>query len=230
VRQLGRHASGERHGRDDMKKNHHLFSVAIVIFQLSFFGCSSSRQFVGVLRNLTPESRLSLCKYELIAGSNTAALFGIIGAVADEIKNSRDRPYYQDLCMELNRICEDTLKLSKTFEYVPAETLTTLQDGKPMPIEMIAKNNNLYACVSAKSTLGIAFGWNKEIVLRTWWEITGPSGWKLEIETEAVSKETYGTFPDVGDPSLRPVWLGLAKESVKQFQEKFYEMMKEARR
>lgn len=227
--QLGRHPSGEKHGRDEMKQGKHLFYAVIIILQVSILGCSSSRQFVGVLRNLTPESKLSLCKYELIAGSNTAALFGLIGAVADEIKNSHDRPYYQDLCMELNRISEDTLKLGTSFKYCPSEELTVLCDGELMPIDMIAKANNLFACVSAKSTLGIAFGWNKEIVLRTWWEITGPSGWKLEIETEAVSKDTYGTFPDVGDPGLRPVWLDLAKESVKQFQEKFYEMMKEAR-
>ena len=37
------------------------------------------------------------------------------------------------------------------------------------------------------------------------------------------------TFPDVGDPSLKPVWLDLAKESAKQFQAKFYEMIKEGR-
>lgn len=212
-----------------MKKKNYLFFVIIVIFPLLIVGCSSSKQFVGVLRNLTPESKISMCKYELIGGSNTSGLFGLLGTITDQIKNNSDRPYYEQLYMELIRIYVDTLKLSSAFQYCPAEKLITLQDGKPLSIDMIAKENNLFACVSAKSGLSVATGWNKKIVLTTWWEITGPSGWKLEIETEAVSKETHGVFPDVGDPSLKPVWIDLAKESSKQFQEKFYEMMKEAK-
>jgi len=215
--------------RNEMKNINYLFFVIIVMFLFSIIGCGSSKQFVGDLRNLTPESKISMCRYELIGGTDSRGFFGLLGTLTEQIKNNSDRPYYQQLCLEVYRIYVDTLKLSNAYRYSPAEELKTLQDGKPMSIEMVAKENNLFACVSAKSGLSVAQGWNKNLVLTTSWEITGPSGWKLKIETEAVSKETHGVFPDVGDPSLKPVWIDMAKVSVKQFQDKFYEMMNEAR-
>lgn len=86
-----------------------------------------------------------------------------------------------------------------------------------MPMQAVVNGNGLHACVAAKSSLLVLVGWNKKVSVSTVWELTGRSGWKMTIETEAISQESQGMFPDTADPKLRPVFVGLARESAAKF-------------
>jgi hypothetical protein len=214
-----------------MKKNN-LFFAIILALPLFIIGCSSSKQAVGVLRDLGPNGELSLCNSELSWGSNTlltAGLFGSAAAVLEDGKNQRDRPYYEVLCKDINKIFEDSLAASRTFKYSFFTTLATQKDGKQNSVKEIIKDNRLFACITTKSTLAYTGIAGKNLELFTVWEVTGPSGWKLEIETDAVTTETFGFVPDRGNPEYKPVWLELARESTRQFKNNFAEMMQEAR-
>jgi hypothetical protein len=216
-----------------VKKNNYFFFAMFIILLPLFIGCSSSKQTVDVLRNLEPNGQLSLCKYELSWGSNTlltGALFGGAAAVLEEAKNQGDRPYYEVLCNDLNKIFEDSLGTYNTFKYSLSTNLVIQKDGEQKSVEEIIKDNNLFACVTAKSVLAYTGILGKKLELFTTWEITGLPGWKLELETDAVSLTTYGFQPNRGNPEYKPVWLELAKESAQQFKQKFTEMLNESRK
>jgi hypothetical protein len=84
-------------------------------------------------------------------------------------------------------------------------------------MDAVARGNGLHACLKATSSLLVAVGWHKKVKVATTWEMTGRSGWKMTIETEAISQESQGMFPDTADPKLKPVFLELAHESVQMF-------------
>lgn len=177
------------------------------------------------MRALGPDRTLSLCEFGLrgAAGSNTAWFFGIPGAIYDAAKMQKDRPYSIELRAEFIRIYEDALRGTGAFPYLPMDKLVYLQNGKPMPIDIMAKENDLHACLTARSDLLVKIGWNKKVEVATTWKITGQSGWKLKIETNAISKNGQGKFPDTADPKMKPVFLELAQENANQFLAKLAE-------
>jgi hypothetical protein len=91
-----------------------------------------------------------------------------------------------------------------------------------------ARQNGLFACVSAGSFWGVRPGWNKKVVIRTTWVVVGAGGCKAKIVTQTISKDTYGKFPDGSDPKLKPVYLELAKEDARQFLESLPKSMEKA--
>jgi len=170
-------------------------------------------------RVLGPDRSLSLCEFELLnaAGSGTAALLGIAGAIYDANKAQKDAPYARELTADFNGIYEGALMGAGSFPYVPRAKLARSQDGKPMAMDALAKGNGLHACLKAKSSLLVLVGWNKKVSVATTWELTGQSGWQMTLETEAISKETHGMGPDTADPTLKPVFIELAQEGVQMF-------------
>lgn len=208
-------------------KTGHAIGMLLMV-QLSLVSCASSgsqvasREISQPTHALGPGRTLSLCEFGLrgAAGGNTTVFFGIIGAMNDEYKRQKDMPYANELREDFIRVYEDTLKAVGIFPYLPMQKLAPLQNGKAMPLDIMAKENDLHACLSARSDLMIKMGWSKKVEVWTAWEITGQSGWKLKIETSAVSKEGQGLSPDPADPKMKPVFLQLARESVNQFLEK----------
>jgi hypothetical protein len=176
--------------------------------------------------NSNDGKKMGLSKFILLAGSNTAAVSGVVGAVYDANKNAKDAPYYAKLEIELKSIIENLLNSNDFFQYIPSAKLTFPQSEKAVQQDELAKNNDIYACITAKSSLGVAVGWQKKVCLTTVWEIVNVAGYKLKIKTYSVSEEKQGMFPDVGDPKLEPVWVELIKENTKQFLDKFSEQMK----
>ena len=170
-------------------------------------------------RALGPDRSLSLCEFNLLnaAGSNTAVVLGLAGAIYDANKAQKDAPYARELTADFNGIYEGALMGAGSFPYVPKAKLAPSQDGKPVPMDALAKGNGLHACLAAKSSLLVRAGWNKKVAVGTTWELTGRSGWKMTIETDADSQETYGMGPDTADPKLKPVFIALAQESVQKF-------------
>jgi hypothetical protein len=163
---------------------------------------------------------MSLCGYDLLAGSGTAAVLGVAGAIYDANKNSNDRPYYESLRTELFNISEDILEGNVAFHYMPANQLVRSQTSKPRRLDSLAQTNQIQACLSVKSSLSICVGWHKKVNMTTIWQITSSSGRKVNIKTYSESKDTQGMFPDVGDPKLKSVWLDLAAENAIQFLQK----------
>jgi hypothetical protein len=170
-------------------------------------------------RMLRPDRPLSLCEFNLLnaAGSGSSAMLGLVGAIYDANKAQKDAPYATALAAEFSGIYEGVLTGAGTFPYLPRAKLAQSPDGKPMPMEAVVNGNGLHACVAAKSSLLVLVGWSKKVSVSTVWELTGRSGWKMTIETEAISQEAQGVFPDTADPKLRPVFVGLARESVAMF-------------
>lgn len=170
-------------------------------------------------RMLRPDRPLSLCEFNLLnaAGSGTSAFLGLAGAIYDASKAQQDAPYATALAAEFSGIYEGAMTGAGAFPYVPRAKLAPSPDGKPMSLQAVVNGNGLHACVAAKSSLLVLVGWNKKVSVSTVWELTGRSGWKMTIETEAISKEAQGTFPDTADPKLRPVFVELARESAAMF-------------
>ena len=195
--------------------------LSVPVFLTSCMAHVETRLAPEVLqeRALGPDRSLSLCEFNLLnaAGSNTAAVLGIAGAIYDANKAQKDAPYARELTADFNGIYEGALMGAGSFPYVPKAKLAPSQDGKPMPMDALAKDNGLHACLTAKSSLLVLVGWNKKVAVGTTWELTGRSGWKMTIETEADSQETYGLGPDTADPKLKPVFIQLAHESVQKF-------------
>lgn len=169
---------------------------------------------------------MGLCTFDLLAGSNTAAITGLIGAIYDANKNNKDRPYYETLRDGLIEITDEVLKGSTLFQYIPAKKLRYEQTDKPQHLDTLARSNGLFVCLSAKSGLGICVGWNKKVNITTIWEVVTQSGYKVKIKTYSASQDTYGKFPDTGDPALKPVWIELQKENTGQFLEELEKTIK----
>jgi hypothetical protein len=178
---------------------------------------------VALIANL---KKMSLCTFELQAGSGTAAVGGIIGAAYDVKKNANDRPYYEILQAELVSTIEEMFKSTNIIEYIASEKLTNNQAEKTISLDVMAKDNGLFSCLSARSALGVSIGWKKKVNMTTFWELMTSTGYKIKIKTYSVSKEAQGMFPDVGDPNLKSVWLDLQKENTNQFLDELSKKMK----
>jgi len=111
---------------------------------------------------------------------------------------------------DVERLYEETLKALGSVKYGDKDELT-LAKGKAI------QANHLCACVSAHAMLGVRVGFQKKVFIKTRWEIQGPSGCKVKMDTEVTSDETYGTFPNPADPKLKPVFLELARQTADEF-------------
>ena len=190
------------------------------------------------LRDLGPDKKISLCAFRLLgadADKNNRAGWssfagGIIGsAVAASINaHTEDSPYARELSTEFRSILERGLRGAGAFQLSDAQDLVVARDGAPLTVSGVADTNDLFACVTAQSALGVGFGFKKKLKARTKWQLTGPSGWQLDIETEATAEEGQGTFPNPGDPKFKPVVLQLARDSARQFLEELSKEMKDA--
>lgn len=174
----------------------------------------------------TTLKKMSLCYYDLLAGSNSAAVLGVAGAIYDANKNNKDRSYFDSLRTELLHVAEVVLKNNMVIQSIPAENLTYPQTDKPLPADVLAKDNDIFACLSVKTSLGVAFGMDKKVNMLTVWEITNSTGNKVKIKTISESRHGQGVFPDTGNPELLPVWIDLAKKNGKQFIEQLTVIMK----
>lgn len=136
-------------------------------------------------------------------------------------------PYFETLRRDLIAVTDETLRGFSVVQAVPVEKLIQGPSPKPLTMPELAKLNGLFACVSAKTALVVTFGWNKKLNMQITWTVFSSSGREWEIKTESTSKDTYGKFPDVADPNLKPVWIGLARENTKQFLDRLADVMKD---
>jgi len=207
--------------REHSNKSRLVIGALVSVLQTACMAHVQPRLAPEVLqeRVLGPDRSLSLCEFNLLnaGGSGTAAVLGLAGAIYDANKAQNDAPYASQLTADFNGIYEGALMGTGSFSYVPRAKLALPQDGKPMPMDALAKSNGLHACLTAKSSLLVLVGWDKKVSVATTWELTGRSGWKMTFETEAISKETHGMGPDTADPKLKPVFIELAQESAQMF-------------
>ena len=189
------------------------------------------------LRDLGPDKKICLCAFRLLGAdaeknsrAGWASFGGIVGsAIAASINaNAEDSPYAKELSTEFQNIFERALRGTGAFQLSAPQGLIREKNGKPLTLSGVAAANDLFACVTAQSGLGVGFGFKKKVKAGTKWELTGSPGWQLEIETEATSEEGQDTFPNPGDPKYKPVMLQLARDSARQFVEQLSQMMKDA--
>ena len=181
-----------------------------------------------VLRDLGPERRLAVCNFELFGatGSNWSFFFGLVGAVIDANNAAKGMPYAQELASDFLRVYETAMDETGAFRLAPLRSLVLAKGGKPLSLTEAVKENDLFACVSARTGLSSSFGWKKKVVITTQWRIAGMSGWELSLTTETKSEESQGVFPDTRDPKMKPLLLPLARENVRQFLVQLAEMMR----
>jgi len=113
------------------------------------------------------------------------------------------------------------------FRYFPKEKLQLNPSETPVQLDMVAKNNNLFACLSATAAIACKMGWKKKIVIYTQWQIRSSSNDKVKIATSSVSKDSKAVFVDISDPKYLPDWIELEKNNTRQFIEKLTALMKE---
>jgi hypothetical protein len=199
-------------------------SVFVVLFliQFLFLPCAGiATEDMKAFRDLCPEKKVGICSFELIgadADKNARVQwFSFIGAAVNAALADQHSPYSQELTREFHQIYEEALGKSGFFQLSPAKNLIFLQDGKPLSVNDIANKNNLYSCVKAVSFMGIRIGFNKRVQVSTKWELTKPTGEKVEFTSEAISEDAHGVFVDPTDPKLKPVFLELARQNAQQF-------------
>ena len=155
-----------------------------------------------VLRDLGPEKTLAVCKLELFGatGSNWSFFLGIVGAAIDANNAAKGMPYARELASDFLRIDEAAMGETGAFRLAPLRSLVLAKSGKPLSLTEAVKENDLFACVSARTGLSLSFGLKKKVVVTTQWQIVGPSGWELSVITETKSEESQGVFPDTRGP------------------------------
>jgi formylglycine-generating enzyme required for sulfatase activity len=183
-----------------------------------------------VLRDLGPDKSLCLCSFGLLgadeAKRDRVMWLGIIGAAINA--GRPDSPYTQELSAGFRSAFEQVLSGTGAFQLLPSERFAGEKNGKPLSLGEAARENALFACVKAESVLGVKSGFAKHVKVDTKWQLAGPSGWTIDIKTEAVSDDTFGVGPDTTDPVLKPIFRHLARHSAGQFLEKLNAMMKAA--
>ena len=180
------------------------------------------------LRDLGPGKKLCICGFHLrgaARGEIPPAFLGVWGA---RKKEPNATPYSEELSADFLRVYEQVLVKAGAFELSPSDGLRAGKGQEARALDAAARDNGLFACVSADSVLGVAMGWQKRVNVITEWLLTGPSGWEIRIKTKAASEQAQGMFPDTTDPALKPVFLQLARESARQFLEQLGAMMKES--
>jgi len=171
--------------------------------------------------------KIGMYIYELPVGSGNAfVLGGLAGLIVSQIKTNNDMPYYDQLRNELIQTSDAILKENDFYQHMPVENLQYYRSDELLPLETFLEKNDLHACLSVKTLMGIGFGWKKKVNMAMHWKISFATGHEVKIKTFSKSQEAQGMFPDLGDPGLQPVWLELARENTLQFLEKFDELMK----
>jgi hypothetical protein len=169
-----------------------------------------------------PTMQLSLCEFQVDGTSksgNTGAFVGGLAGAA--IAASGTHSYYRDINVSVKHAYEATIEKSCRFQVINIEQQADSEGGKHHSLADIAKQNNLYACVSGKPYWAAKMGFDKEVAIYTKWEVESPDGCKVKFKTLVSSDATYGKFPNGADPTLQPVYLGLSKQDAQQFLEEF---------
>lgn len=136
--------------------------------------------------------------------------------------------YSQQMANDFLRIYDEVLAKAGAFALTPAAGLVGTKNGKVLGMSEIAAENGLLAAVEVDSVLGITLNWDKKVDVTSHWVLTGRSGWKVKIKTVATSDRGLGVFPNTADPLLKPIILGLARESARQFLERLGAEMAQA--
>ena len=172
--------------------------------------------------DLGAAKRLCLCELKSHGTSATGNVGGFVGGAAGGAiaGASAGSKYYSEFEVEVQQVYDAALSQSKLFQYVARNTIVTQKSGKGLSLADIADQNKLQWCVKAETFNAVTVGFKKKARLVTKWELVSPDGGEIKISTTADSQETYGKFPNGADPKLRSVYLGLAKENVRQFLDK----------
>jgi len=177
-----------------------------------------------------PEGKkISLCNFELntsSATSSVSAISPLAGAIYATARDPHDRPYFERLKDTLIQITESMLKEAMIFQYIPKEKIQTNPSETRVTPDVVAKNNDLFACLSVTAALACKMGWKKKIVIYTQWQIRCSSKYKVKIATSDVSKDAKAVFVDISDPKYLPDWIELIKANTRQFLEKISVLMK----
>jgi hypothetical protein len=194
-----------------------------------FTNSNQSQPSVSTQSQPPDGKKISLCNFELDYSSNTSSVSAIsplAGSAYATARDSHDRPYFERLRDTLSQIIEAMLNEAMIFRYIQKEKLQTVPPGTIVAPDVVAKNNDLFACLNAKSALACKMGWKKKIVIYTQWQIRCASKNKLKISTTAYSKDSKAVFVDISDPKYLPDWIEITKENTRQFLEKLTALMK----
>jgi hypothetical protein len=182
-------------------------------------------------RALGSNRTLSLCRFDLVgAGDGTiwhSKSEEVGGYYTRTTTSATHTDYPNALATSFIQIYETSLRGAGAFTYVPTPSVAKVGPNgfggvgskREESVDVMVKESHLHACLMAFSVLEVKhvkFGWHKNVGVVTKWYLWGQSGWKLQIETDAVSADAQGVFPDPADPKLQPVFLELARNSVEQ--------------
>jgi hypothetical protein len=188
-----------------------VFAVLLLV-QLVLSSCASRNANIETtksFRDLCPEKKVSICSSEIPIGA--------MGLAFSPSQIDEALEYKQKLTSEFHHIYEEGLRKSGFFQLSPSKKLHLREDGRPLSMDELARENNLYACVNVKAKMGVRPGLKKYVQLLTDWEITKSSGEKITFKTQVISEETAGVFVNTASPELEPVFLELARQSAQQF-------------
>jgi len=181
-----------------------------------------------VPRDAGAEKKLCLCMFHLSGTSKRGNVGGFIGGVAGGAIAGSTGSYYEEISTEVQKAYATALAESGMFQQPGGDKPIAMENGKALPLSDAAAKNHLTACVSAKTYWAARMGWNKRAAVATKWEVVGAGKCKFKLSTTASSEETHGVFPNGADPELKPVYLALAKDDVKQFLEALPKAMSKA--
>ncbi len=190
-----------------------MFAVLLLV-QLVLSSCASRNaniETTKAFRDLCSEKKLSICSSEIPIGA--------MGLAFSPSQIDEALEYKQKLTSEFHHIYEEALGKSGFFQLSISKKLHLREDGRPLSMDELARENNLYACVNVKAKMGVRPGLKKHVQLLTDWEITKSSGEKITFKTQVISEETAGVFVNTASPELEPVFLELARQSAQQFLE-----------
>jgi len=194
-----------------------------------FTNSNQSQPPVGNQSQPTEGKKISLCGFYLDYSSNTSsvsAISPVAGAIYATSRDSHDRPYFERLKDTLSQIIESMLNEATIFRYIQNGKLQTVPSGTIVTPEVVAKNNDLFACLNVKSALACKMGWKKKLVTYTLWQIRCTSKYKVKISTTAYSQDRKAVFVDISDPKYLPDWIEMQKDNTRQFIEKLTALMK----
>ena len=75
--------------------------------------------------------------------------------------------------------------------YIPSGKLEFINSDKQISFDTLEKKNNLYACLSVKTGIGVCTGWKKKVRMLLIWKIITSKGYTVKIKTDCISKDKY---------------------------------------
>ena len=147
-----------------------------------------------------------------------------------KLGSSRSEKYFEQITPEVMRSYEKEIDQSGRYKMVSSDDMAGSVhpgDGKHLLLAELAQSNHLYACLSVNPTWLNKMGWEKELAIRTTWEVVGPNGCRVKFQTSVSSEQTYGKFPYGSDPKLQSAYLDLSAQDARQL---LGELQKEMRR